>query len=320
MQDRRGPTGSAIIAGSGAPKWPHGVKCPDVDATTRMALLEQIFVAFDTETTGLSPVTDRVVEIAGIAFKADGSEIAAFEQLVDPQIPIPPALTQIHGITDSMVAGKPAIDDVLPAFVSFVESFVLVAHNAPYDVAMLAMPALRLARRAGPRAGPAGNIVLDTCALARTVLPGSPSYRLRTLAARLGIPEARPHRAMSDVATCKELFLRILHTCGPGIDLDGLIRLNRTELYLGPPREEVFQRLCAGAGPRLSSLRDAVLTGVPIAIRYRGGTKGDAPRLVTPITVMVQANHAYLVAQCHLDQGLKNFRLDLISAVQSAPA
>ncbi|HET6374282.1 MAG TPA: WYL domain-containing protein, partial [Candidatus Polarisedimenticolia bacterium] len=172
----------------------------------------------------------------------------------------------------------------------------------------------------GPRAGPAGNIVLDTCALARTVLPGSPSYRLRTLAARLGIPEARPHRAMSDVATCKELFLRILHTCGPGIDLDGLIRLNRTELYLGPPREEVFQRLCAGAGPRLSSLRDAVLTGVPIAIRYRGGTKGDAPRLVTPITVMVQANHAYLVAQCHLDQGLKNFRLDLISAVQSAPA
>src|SRR5262245_61987692 len=123
--------------------------------------LPDLFVALDTETTGLSPVGDRVLEIAAAAFRADGYVGGEFGCLVDPGIPIPPELTRIHGITDEMVAGRPSVEEVLPEFLRFVADSVLVAHNAPYDVAMLMLPLIRMRGRSAHR--PPNNLVLDTC-------------------------------------------------------------------------------------------------------------------------------------------------------------
>ncbi len=277
---------------------------------------DQVFVAFDTETTGLSPLEDRVIEIAALAFRGDGSEIAFYEDLVDPGVPIPEALTRIHGITDQMVRGKPRIDEVLPRFLEFGQGGVLIAHNAPYDVAMLMVPMQRL-RTTGSAQG-AGNLVLDTCAMARAAFPGSPNYRLGTMAGRLGIVHDRAHRAGSDVRVCAAILLKVLEGLGPRCDLEDLVRLNGGELYLGAPDDDVLLRLAGASMERMRALRDAVRTGETVAIEYRGGTKGAGPRLITPMAVMSQRRVAYVVAHCHLDRGLKNFRVDRIAAVRPA--
>jgi len=288
-----------------------------VNLESKSIPLPDRFIAFDTETTGLSAVGDRIVEIGAVLFDQQGNESAAFEQLVDPGLPIPPELTAIHGITDEMVAGKPRIEQVLPEFLRFAGDNVLLAHNAPYDVSMLLVPLVRLGwakpgmwRRLR---GLPGNLVLDTCSLARAAFPGAPNYRLGTIAEMLGIPRGRAHRAMSDVRACKELFLRVLAARPPGMQMSELIRLNGSELRLGVD-DSMLE--CFPPGDNRSVLLLAAMrTATPVMIQYLGGTKGAGPRLVTPITVMSQDGSCSLIAHCHLDGGLKNFRLDRLSAV-----
>lgn len=289
------------------------VECRSVSSVERVPAVPDVFVAIDTETTGLSPVGDRIVEVAASAFRRDGSEIGSYEQLVDPGIPIPPGLTAIHGITDQMVSGKPGIEAVLADLLGFIGDHVLVAHNASYDVSMLLVPMRRMA--AGPSgAGPTArdNLVLDTCSMTRAAFPGWPNYRLGTIADQLGIPRGRAHRAMADVLACKQVFLRILSRLGPDAGLEEMLRMNGSELRLG-----VAATTLQAAGPPggWEVLQEAMGTGTPVAIRYLGGSKGAGPRPVTPITLMRQNGIAFLIAHCHIDDVLKHFRLDRIAGV-----
>ncbi|MFQ5701184.1 MAG: exonuclease domain-containing protein [Acidobacteriota bacterium] len=284
------------------------------------------FVAFDTETTGLSPLTDHVLEIAAIRFGLDGSTRAVFERLVDPGVPIPPALTAIHGISDTMVRGQPCLETVLDEFIEFIGDAVLVAHNAPFDVAMLLVPLARMKDRSRgpgsrPRLSPAGNLVLDTCAMARRVHPGWPGYSLGVLARRLGILHERAHRALPDVEACRALFLRLLAEVAHPVTIPALIRLNGSELRFGracfPP--EAF----AGRGAdrdRLVSPGEAFRPAERVWIEYHGGSKGRHARPVTPITLLRQGRKTFLLALCHLDGCLKNFRLDRIRRVAPGPS
>ena len=279
----------------------------------------ETFVAFDTETTGLSPVGDRIVEIAAVAFGREGSTVATFERLVDPGIPIPAELTLIHGINDEMVAGMPRIEQVLPDFLRFIAGSVLIAHNAPYDISMLLVPMVRMSRMSTAASlplVPPGNVVLDTCALARFHFPGAPNYRLGTIADLLGIPRGRAHRAMPDVGACKDLFLRILSKCPPGIPLPELVRMNGPELRFATGDERL---IASGFDPRAEVLRHAMRTATPVLIEYLGGTHGAGPRLVTPIMAAAQGPMSFLIGHCHLDGGLKSFRMDRIAAVYPLP-
>ena len=81
-------------------------------------LTDITFVALDTETTDLQPIMHRLVEIGAVRFRLDGWELATFQQLIDPEIPIPPEVRQVHGITDAMVRRKPTIERVLPQFIN----------------------------------------------------------------------------------------------------------------------------------------------------------------------------------------------------------
>jgi hypothetical protein len=113
---------------------------------TQPRLTDITFVALDTETTGIFPIMHRLVEIGAIRFRSDGRELATFQQLIDPQIPIPPNVQQVPGITDRMVCGKPTIEHVLPQFIKFLghRDTILLAHNALFDLSFLAMALTRL--------------------------------------------------------------------------------------------------------------------------------------------------------------------------------
>jgi len=108
-------------------------------------LTDVTFVAFDTETTGLHPMVHRLVEIGAIRFRLDGRETTTFQSLINPQIPIPLDVQQVHGITNRMVRGQPTVDQILPRFIEFLgeSDTILLAHNVPFDLSFLAMALIR---------------------------------------------------------------------------------------------------------------------------------------------------------------------------------
>lgn len=170
-----------------------------------LPLAGRTFVVVDVETTGLNSA-DAITEVGAVRI-VDGQVCDSFTQLVNPGRPIPPEVTALTGITDTLVASAPTIAQVLAQFLSWarLEEAVLVAHNSSFDVGFLTR-----ASRAHQLPWPA-VAVLDTLALARTHLPRPlvSNYRLPTLASffRVRVPQA--HRALADAHTCAAVFLAL---------------------------------------------------------------------------------------------------------------
>ena len=98
-------------------------------------LTDTTFVAFDLETTGMNVRMDRIVDLGAVRFRPHRSHDAEFDQLVDPERSIPDVVSQIHGIYDCDIAGKPTISCVLAKWDQFIpsERTILIAHNASFD-------------------------------------------------------------------------------------------------------------------------------------------------------------------------------------------
>lgn len=176
-------------------------------ALAETPLRELTCVVFDTETTGLLPSSgDEIVQIAALRLlggkRIPGEE---FESLVNPERPIPASATEVHHVTNEMVANAPTIAKVGKQFHKFAHDAVLVAHNAPFDLEFL--------RRHEPDIGARfDHPVLDTVLLSAVVFGQSETHTLDALSERLGIeipPEAR-HTAMGDtIATAAALEMMI---------------------------------------------------------------------------------------------------------------
>ena len=168
-------------------------------------LADLTFVIFDTETTGLLPARDAVVQIGAV--RAIGSRLIpaeTFDSFVDPGRPIPEASSRIHGITDAMVAGAPPMAEAGRRFLDFAEGAVLVAHNAPFDMAFLGQHA----RATGARLD---HPVLDTVLLGAELLGSDKPLTLEALAERLDVPfpETLRHSALGDAQATAQVFLKM---------------------------------------------------------------------------------------------------------------
>lgn len=173
-------------------------------------LRELKFTVFDTETTGLSPKSARLVEIASVKVEEDFTINHAdyFSQLINPLCRIGYDSYKIHKISNDMVADKPTIDKVLPSFAGVISDTVLVAHNAKFDMSFLDAASenagLKLTHLA----------VLDTVILARKAFPKLKSYNLDTMIDYLGISVTIQgngrHRALFDALNTAELFIKCL--------------------------------------------------------------------------------------------------------------
>ncbi|MCB0350152.1 MAG: 3'-5' exonuclease [Bdellovibrionales bacterium] len=185
------------------------------------------FISFDLETTGFIAGVDKIVEVGAVRY-VDGNVDSVFSTLVDPQMPIPEAASRVNGISNDMVQGKPTIDKLLEAFADFCADDVLVAHNANFDFQFLVSDIVRLESRA-----PSGA-VLDTCNIARKIIPGLPNYKLGTLVQHLQIESSNFHRAEEDAKYCGELFLKLIQKMSGGLimpPIENLVSLSgKTEL------------------------------------------------------------------------------------------
>jgi len=170
---------------------------------------ELTFVAFDLETTGLSPQLDRIVEIGAVKY-VDGREVAHYGVLVNPEMPMPPGASAVNGITDAMLEGKPTIREVLPGFLAFVGDAVLVAHNASFDLGFVRSAMARQGL------GQLPNDFVDTRIMAQKAYPGRPNYKLQSLALDLGVKALEAHRAEDDARVCLEVFQACLKQLNPG--------------------------------------------------------------------------------------------------------
>ena len=149
------------------------------------------FVVFDTETTGFSPTTDRIVELGAVKFR-NGEVVEEKSWLINPGRKIPYWATKVHGITDEEVKNEPAFADIYPEFLEFISGSVLIAHNAKFDISFVKAEATRAGREL-----PA-NKVIDSLALFRKWYPKSSSHSVAAVAKHAAVRTDTLHRAAAD--------------------------------------------------------------------------------------------------------------------------
>ena len=160
------------------------------------------FVVLDVETTGLNTYTDQIIEIGAVRIE-NGVEVAEFSQLINPGRPVPEKVAELTGISTAMLRDQPDLKSVMPDFQKFCEGAVLVAHNAPFDIAFF--------RRAFRDSGfEFAYPVVDTLALVRNQFPNYKNHKLGNVCKQLGISLANAHRAVHDARAASLVLLRTI--------------------------------------------------------------------------------------------------------------
>ena len=160
-------------------------------------------VVFDFETTGLSAQAgDKIIEIGAVKI-IDGKIKEKFTCLVNPEMPIPPDSTKIHGITDADVENCHTIDEVMPDLYKFTRGCYLAGHNIiGFDCEFLKKYGKECAYNFD-------NEVIDTYPLSTKYVKGVKNYKLGTLTAHYGIILDNAHRAWYDCYANAELLIKI---------------------------------------------------------------------------------------------------------------
>ena len=171
-------------------------------------LSQVTFVVLDVETTGGSPTSASLTEVAAARYRG-GELLATYQTFVRPDERIPPYITSLTGISDAMVADAPRIGEMLPSFLEFLGGAVVVGHNVRFDLSFL-NHALRSTGRER-----LANATVDTLALARRLVRDMvPNCKLGTLAATLRLPHQPSHRALTDVLATGDLLHALIERAG----------------------------------------------------------------------------------------------------------
>lgn len=182
------------------------------------------YVIVDIETTGGSPKSSKITEIA--IYKHNGiSVIDEFSSLVDPEMKIPEFIVRLTGISDKMVEGQPKFYEIAKKIIEFTEGCIFVAHNVGFDYGIIRHEFKTLGydfRR--PH--------LCTVRASRYVIPGMESYSLGKLSRSLGIEIIGRHRAGGDALATAHLFTMLIEK-DPG-DLQSFIQQEVNPKILHP--------------------------------------------------------------------------------------
>jgi len=167
-----------------------------------------MYTIIDIETTGGSPLNDKITEIA--IYVHDGKKIIdEYTTLINPERSIPYYISQMTGITDDMVSDAPRFYEVARKIVELTEGNIFVAHNAPFDYRFIQSEFKQLGYSFD-------RDTLCTVRLSRKLIPGKASYSLGNLCTDLGIGIKDRRRAACDALAAVKLLELLLEVNNAG--------------------------------------------------------------------------------------------------------
>lgn len=211
---------------------------PAVIGAEHLRFDEATFIVFDLETTGLSPLTEKITEIGAIKIKNGQILEQEFSQLVNPEKTISEQITKITGITNNMVADQPLETIALERFFDFcgTENLVFVAHNAPFDIGFL--------KAACKRIGKEFNFTyIDTIPLCRNLFLDLKNYKLNTVADHLKLPPFNHHRACDDARVLSKIMMKILEIYSNEKQIHTLGDMNASLISNNPKKMSMFHQI-----------------------------------------------------------------------------
>lgn len=188
-----------------------------IEGCTGYSINDEI-VIFDIETTGLSHKSDRITEIGAVKLKGL-QEIETFQTFVNPEMPIPAQITDITGITDSMVENAPSQEEAVKSFLEFCNGAPVVAHNADFDTSFIRAVC-------NAYAIPFTNPAVDTLKLSKAAFPNKRKHSLDAMADELGLGDFNHHRAIDDAKMLSLIFIKLIDIAKKGREITKLGDLN----------------------------------------------------------------------------------------------
>ncbi len=194
--------------------------------------LSETYVVFDIETTGLSAVTDKIIEIGAVKV-SDGKIVDRFSTFINPKRPIPFEIEKLTGISDEMVIDAPTVEEILPKFMEFCEGAIMVAHNAGFDMSFIKKNCKDLGLEYD-------FTIVDTVAMSQLLVTSIARFKLDNVAKALGIVLENHHRAVDDAECTAHIFIKL---CSMLLEdgIDNLDDLNKA----GMKSKNVIDRLHA---------------------------------------------------------------------------
>ncbi len=291
---------------------PAGMQLSPQDKQKLMEFFPDGLIAIDLETTGLSPLVDRIIEIAlyKVTPNKSGVTIAVFQTLINPGIPIPAHTTAIHNITDEMVINAPYLHEVLEELKSFVGLIPIVAHNAKFDLGFIVMGMQK------SNVGFKANPIYCSCKLARHTHKEITNHKLVTLVKELNIPLLHHHRALDDAFASLKIFIHSLERLSSE-------QIERTDLRQHGHLFDLdqFDKIKAEEIPeKLNGLEKLVKEAAVIEILYTGGNHKNKYRPVKLTALLNTTEGNILYARCLWSGLQKAFKLSKIQAFRAPTA
>lgn len=278
----------------------------NIDAKASEILLEKFpngIIAIDLETTGLSPLVDKVIEIGAIKITKIRSEI--FETLINPEIPIPAHTTDIHGITDDMVKEAPKIHEVLKEFSEFLGDLPIVAHNAKFDLGFIVQNLQKL------NIPLSNSKVYCSVKLSRTTHPEMENHKLKTLVHEHNIPLLNHHRAVDDAYASLLVFIQ-------GLKIIKSEYLDKTSMLFS--LNEFNLESLDPLPKHLKDLEALVQSAAVVEIKYNGGSMKGEFRPVKLTSLLSTPDGNFLYARCLISDIYKSFKIKKIQDMRSPNA
>lgn len=202
-------------------------------------LHRDIYVVIDIETTALFPTKGgKIIEIGAVKITG-GKVVDKFEYLIDPEQKIYEKTTELTGITNEMVKGKPVIGQVLPLLYEFIKDAIIVCHNAMFDWDRFLLHYFKTVG-ISPE-----NEVVDTLALCKHFFPNFEKHKLKVVCENLGIKLKDHHRAFADATATGEVLLKIIEMFKDQI-IEAVSLKNTSE-----PKVEAYQATFMDSLPEL---------------------------------------------------------------------
>lgn len=268
-----------------------------------LELFPKGLVAIDLETTGLSPLVDKIIEVAAI--KVDPQGASTFQRLINPQVAIPSFTTDIHGITDEQVQNSPILSAVLPELLAFIGNLPLLAHNAKFDAGFLIFGLHQSNIQTN------SNDIYCSIKASRLAFPEMPNHKLGTLAKELEIPLENHHRATDDAYASLLVFNKAIqkhagHRVKKQAHLFNLSSFKSSALIELPEKTKLLLKKTE--------------TQTLVDIRYKGGSHRGKFRPVKPVSLLPMPEGNILYGLCLLSNLYKSFSLKKIEDIKELSA